>query len=332
MRKSGNIRKKTKPPSSQTLLLKIPADLAGFRTDKALTTLAVIQQPTLSRARVQALIAQGHMSLKGEAVSDCSRKVKEDEAYALIIPAPEKAEPEAQRMKLTIVYEDKDVIVLDKQAGLVVHPAPGNRDHTLVNALLAHCGKTLSGIGGVARPGIVHRLDKDTSGLMVVAKNDMAHQALAKQFADRSLSRTYRALVWGVPTPKSGSIDAPIGRSPRDRKKMAVSGKGKPALTHYTVIEEYASVSLVECKLATGRTHQIRVHLAHIKNPVVGDPTYGKNRAKKGEETLRLFPRQALHAVEIHFIHPRTGKMKSFASKLPKDMQKLIKSLKAPIV
>jgi 23S rRNA pseudouridine1911/1915/1917 synthase len=306
----------------------IPDALDGQRTDKALASLAALDGKTLSRARIQALLAQGHLSLGDIAATDASRKAKAGEIYTLTLPPAEKAEPEAQDMDITIVYEDDDVIVIDKQAGLVVHPAPGNRDHTLVNALLAHCGDSLSGIGGVARPGIVHRLDKDTSGLMVVAKNDNAHQALAKQFADRSLSRTYHALVWGLPNPRTGSVDAPIGRSSKDRKKMAVTGKGKPALTHYKVIEDFENVSLVECKLATGRTHQIRVHLAHLKHPVVGDPVYGGGRrAKKENEALQKFPRQALHAVELHFVHPRTGRLRKFTSKLPKDMRKLIRDL-----
>ncbi|MGB9153312.1 MAG: RluA family pseudouridine synthase [Alphaproteobacteria bacterium] len=317
-----------KAAESTRLILTIPLDLDRQRTDKAIATLAAIEQPALSRARIQALLAEGHLSLNEKPATDASRKVNVDEVYTLILPPLEKAEPEAQDIDVKIVYEDDDVIVIDKQAGLVVHPAPGNRDHTLVNALLAHCGDSLSGIGGVARPGIVHRLDKDTSGLMVVAKNDAAHQALAKQFADRSLSRTYHALVWGAVVPRAGSIDAPIGRSSKDRKKMAVTAKGKPALTHYKVIEDFELVSLIECKLATGRTHQIRVHLAHIKHPVVGDPTYGGGRrAKKAEDALQKFPRQALHAVELHFIHPRTGKLRKFTSKMPKDMQKLLKGL-----
>lgn len=308
------------------LVLAISGDLAGQRTDKALTALATREIPALSRARLQTLLAQGHVNLNGKPVFDASRKTALGEVYTLTFPPPEKAEPEAQAIDLNVVYEDADVIVIDKPAGLVVHPAPGNRDHTLVNALLAHCGGSLSGIGGVARPGIVHRLDKDTSGLMVVAKNDAAHQALAKQFADRSLSRTYHALVWGVPVPNAGSIDAPIGRSAKDRKKMAVISRGKNALTHYRVIEDYGFASLIECKLATGRTHQIRVHLAHIKHPVVGDPLYGRGRSGgKGGKILQLFPRQALHAIEIHFVHPRSGKIRKFMSKLPKDMKMLIR-------
>ncbi|MFA4994332.1 MAG: RluA family pseudouridine synthase [Bdellovibrionales bacterium] len=330
---------------AQSLCLVIPDECAGLRVDKAVTTLAALQEPALSRARVSALMAQGNLSLSGKPATDASRKVKSGEVYTLVIPPPEKAEPEAQDIDIEIVYEDKDVIVINKQAGLVVHPAPGNRDHTLVNGLLAKCGKTLSGIGGVARPGIVHRLDKDTSGLMIVAKNDAAHQALSKQFADRSLSRTYHALVWGVPSPNAGSVDAPIGRSTRDRKKMAVTAKGRTALTHYKVIKDFGVASLVECRLATGRTHQIRVHMAHIKHPVVGDPTYGKGavavagslRSKRTaeqsrpnknlQEYLQSFPRQALHAVEIHFVHPRTGKVRKFTSKLPKDMTGLLRAL-----
>ncbi len=309
-----------------TISLSIPSDLAAQRLDKALAALVV--EPPLSRARIQALLAQGHVRLGDGVVSDSSRKVKVGEVYTLTLPPPEKAEMEAQPLALDILYEDQDVIVINKQAGLVVHPAPGHRDQTLVNALLAHCGNTLSGIGGVARPGIVHRLDKDTSGLMVVAKNDAAHQALAAQFADRSLSRIYHALVWGVPTPPSGSLDGSIGRSPKDRKKMAVTAKGRVALTHYRMMESFGAVSLIECKLATGRTHQIRVHLAHLGHPLVGDPTYGKGKSGKG---VPSFPRQALHAKSLRFIHPRTGQARVFDSPLPEDMQGLIKKLKTPL-
>jgi 23S rRNA pseudouridine1911/1915/1917 synthase len=319
-----------KNPESQ-FLLTVSSIIAGQRLDKALTLLAVEEAAAapelqaLSRARLQALLAEGHVSLNGKAVDDASRKVKEGEVYTLNLPPPEPAQPEAQKIKLTIVYEDKDVLVIDKQPGLVVHPAPGNRDQTLVNALLAHCGKTLSGIGGVARPGIVHRLDKDTSGLIVVAKNDLAHQNLSAQFADRSLSRTYQALVMGVPTLRMGVVDAPIGRHTRDRKKMAVAAKGKPARTRYQVLEIFNSAALVECNLETGRTHQIRVHMTHIKHPVIGDPVYGKGRAQK---KVYDFPRQALHAAAIKFIHPRTGKPMAFTSPLPKDMKALLKKLR----
>ena len=300
------------------IALAVPPELAGQRLDKALAGLA-----GLSRARLQALMEQGHLAQNGKIVSDASRKVKEGEIFHLHVPPPEPAEPEAQHIELDIVFEDKDVLVINKPPGLVVHPAPGNRDMTLVNALLAHCGDSLSGIGGVARPGIVHRLDKDTSGLIVVAKNDMAHQKLSAQFADRSLSRTYQALVHGVPEARAGIIDAPIGRHARDRKKMAVTAKGRAARTHYRVLENFGGAALVECKLETGRTHQIRVHMAHIKHPVIGDPVYGKNRAKYS------FTRQALHAAEIRFIHPRSGKIRAFAAPLPKDMRALLKKLRA---
>jgi 23S rRNA pseudouridine1911/1915/1917 synthase len=315
----------------------IPAELKSARLDKALTQLLADQRPALSRARIQALIAGGLVTRDGKPVTGTSRKVKAGETYTLSIPPPEPAKPRAQKIKLNIVYEDKDLLVIDKPVGMVAHPAPGNREGTLVNALLAHCGKSLSGIGGVVRPGIVHRLDKDTSGLMVVAKNDAAHQALSRQFSDRTLSRTYHALVWGVPAPITGEIDAPIGRHPRDRKKMAVTAKGKPAVTRYRVLERLGPVSLIECKLMTGRTHQIRVHLAHIKHPVVGDPVYGKRgsgfgaqgsaKEKKAIEALQTFPRQALHATELKFQHPRTNKAMRFKSELPKDMAKLLRQL-----
>lgn len=298
----------------------IPPSLAGQRLDKALTTLVAEHVPAFSRARLQALMEEGHVTLSGKSISSASRKVRSGESYHVKLPLPEPATPKAQKITLKIVHEDKDLLVIDKPPGMVVHPAPGNRDQTLVNALLAHCGKSLSGIGGVMRPGIVHRLDKDTSGLMVVAKNDLAHQALTKQFADRSLSRVYQALVWGHPVPKAGSIEAPIGRHTRDRKKMAVTGKGRAALTYYKVIKSFDDTSLVECRLATGRTHQIRVHLAHRKYPVVGDMVYGGQRPK-------IFPRQALHAVELKFLHPRTDKVLQFSSALPRDMAALLRQL-----
>ena len=312
----------------------IPAELDRSRLDKAITALLKEQSDILSRARLQALIEAGHVTLKGKACDNSNHKVKTDEIYTVDIPAATPALPEAQEMPLSIIYEDDDLIVIDKPAGLVVHPAPGNRDHTLVNALLAHCGASLSGIGGVARPGIVHRLDKDTSGLLVVAKNDAAHQALTKQFADRSLSRTYQAIVWGAPAPASGDIAGSIGRHIGDRKKMAVTAKGKAALTHYTTLKTFGQppiASLIECKLSTGRTHQIRVHLAAIKHPVLGDKTYGGRPARAGHKSftaLADFPRQALHAVALKLIHPRTGKAVSFTSPVPTDMKDLLKALK----
>ena len=301
-------------------MITIPAALHNQRLDKALAQL----MPELSRARLQALMAEGHVACAGKVITDASRKAKQGEEYDVHIPAPTPAEPEAQDIDLDIIYEDKDVLVINKPPGLVVHPAPGNRDRTLVNALLGYCGDTLSGIGGVARPGIVHRLDKDTSGLMIVAKNDLAHQALSKQFADRTLSRTYQAIVHGVPVPRTGSVDAPIGRHLRDRKKMAVTAKGRAALTHYKVLQAFDKTSLIECKLATGRTHQIRVHLAHIKHPVVGDPAYGRSGVLK-------FPRQALHACALQFRHPRSEKIMKFTLELPKDMAGLLKQLRGKV-
>lgn len=318
-----------------TLILKIltTAAQAAQRLDKAL---ASSPDCALSRARLQQLIKAGNITCNERPVLDPAHKVSEGETYTIILPPPEQAQPEAQKIPLQIIYEDDDLLVIDKPAGLVVHPAAGNRDHTLVNALLAHCGKSLSGIGGVARPGIVHRLDKDTSGLMVVAKNDTTHQALSRQFTDRSLSRIYTALVWGLPTPAKGDIEGAIGRHPRARQKMAVVTRGgKPALTHYAVREGFANIaSLVECKLATGRTHQIRVHMAHIKHPVIGDPTYGRKRTTEGQKgngpvaKLMAFHRQALHATEIHFIHPRTGKAMRFKTPLPEDLSGLLKALR----
>jgi 23S rRNA pseudouridine1911/1915/1917 synthase len=308
----------------------ITAAFDGQRLDKALTSLLATDVEALSRVRLQALMAAGHITLAGKPIDNASRKAKEGEVYTVTLPPPEAALPEAQNIALDIVFEDDDVIVINKPPGLVVHPAPGNRDKTLVNALLGYCGETLSGIGGVARPGIVHRLDKDTSGLIIVARNDHAHQTLSAQFADRTLSRTYHALVWGSTMIRAGSIDAPIGRHLRDRKKMAVSAKGKPALTHYKMIETYDVASLIECKLATGRTHQIRVHLAHLKHPVIGDPTYGRGRAtgNKALPILKDFPRQALHAAEIQFKHPRSNKMMRFTVPMPEDMAKLLKALR----
>ena len=306
---------------------------------EALGVKKTAQSQNLSRARVQQLIKDGQITCGGKPICDPNHKAREGEAYVITVPPPEPATPKAQALPLAIVYEDADLLVINKQPGMVVHPAVGNREGTLVNALLAHCGSSLSGIGGVARPGIVHRLDKDTSGLMVVAKHDAAHQGLSRQFADHSLSRVYQALVWGFPSPAAGHIEGAIGRHHRARQKMAVVARGgKPALTHYKVLESFGTVtSLVECRLETGRTHQIRVHMAHIKHPVVGDPVYGRQRAAKGAASktekgivaqLQAFPRQALHAGEIKFVHPRTGKQMKFKAPLPDDLAALLKHLR----
>lgn len=305
----------------------------GRRLDRVLAD----EISDISRSRLKALIEDGHVTVNGKGATDPSGKVRAGQVYEIAVPPPVSATPEAEDIPLDVVYEDKDLLVINKPPGLVVHPAAGNHDGTLVNALLAHCGATLSGIGGVKRPGIVHRLDKDTSGLMVVAKNDAAHQGLSAQLADRTLSRAYLALVWGTPSPRKGKIQTHIGRSKTNRKKMAVLGSGgKEAVTHYEVRENFGTLaSLVECRLHTGRTHQIRVHMAHIRNWLVGDPVYGppsvsrilkpeKNRKPEALQMLKAFPRQALHAFELKFVHPASQKTMAFNCPLPEDMQELI--------
>lgn len=317
--------------------LPIEVGTAGERLDKALAALS-----GLSRSRLQALIAEGMVRDAGGGPIDASRKVRPGETYVLRVPDPVAADPIPQNIPLTVVHEDDDILVVDKPAGMVVHPAAGNADGTLVNALLFHRGSTLSGIGGVRRPGIVHRLDKDTSGLMVVAKNDRAHQGLTAQFADRSLSRTYLALVWGVPASGRARIVGDIGRHPVDRKRMAVVERGgKPAATNLRVIRVWAgAVSLLECVLETGRTHQIRVHLSHVGHPLVGDPVYGGRagrpsgpsaKALGGEARTALldFPRQALHATGLKLVHPSSGKEMAFTAPLPSDMAELLEKLGA---
>jgi 23S rRNA pseudouridine1911/1915/1917 synthase len=316
-------------------ILTVNAEEAGERLDKFL----VAQLPELSRSRVQALLAEGVVSCAGKTIANCSIKVKINQQYQLVIPEITASHIEAQAMDLDIVFEDEHLLVINKPAGLTVHPAVGNHDHTLVNALLAHCGDTLSGIGGVARPGIVHRIDKDTSGLLVVAKHDAAHVGLSAQLADHTLGRVYNALIWGVPQRLNDTITGNIGRNPSNRQKMAVvKTGGKPATTHYRLLHtsHFTPISLVECRLETGRTHQIRVHFLQNSNPLVGDQTYGmttasrlrqniyKDLSTEARETLLGFNRQALHAKELHFIHPITGKKMSFSSELPDDIVKLL--------
>lgn len=294
----------------------------------------------LSRSRLKSLIEQGCVAVGGQTIVDASHRVKPGRTLSVTIqvPAATAAQPQPQDIPLNILYEDEDLLVLDKPAGLVVHPAAGNHDGTLVNALLHHCGDRLSGIGGVRRPGIVHRLDKDTSGLMVVAKTDRAHQGLSAQFADRTLSRTYIAVIWGMPAVREGELEANIGRHPHDRKRMAVVEKGgKPAITLYRVLKTLRlHAALVECKLMTGRTHQIRVHMTEMGHPLIGDPLYGKvrparlkNMRPEAREAALAFPRQALHAVGLEFIHPVTGDHMEFESPLPCDIQHLIAELEA---
>ena len=304
---------------------------SGERLDRALAAAL----PDLTRSRVKALIESRRVALEdGRTIEEPSRKVKTGERFIVDIPEPEPAVPKPQAIDLDILYEDSDLLVLNKPAGLVVHPAPGNPDSTLVNALLAHCGDSLSGIGGVRRPGIVHRLDKDTSGVMVVAKNDGSHQGLAKLFAAHNLTRIYRALVWGGPKAQKGTIDAAIGRHPVDRKRMAVrTSSGRAAVTDYWVERRFGPplapiASLLGAKLETGRTHQVRVHLAHLGCPVVGDPVYGrKSRNANQPASLRSFARQALHAAVLEFRHPRTGKEMRFATELPQDFRMLVAEL-----
>lgn len=301
---------------------------AGARLDKALAGLA----PSLSRERVKALILDGLVRTpEGAPARDPARKVEPGQRFALYLPEAVPAEAQPQDIPLAIVYEDAHLVVVDKPAGLVVHPAAGNPDGTLVNALLHHCAGQLSGIGGVARPGIVHRIDKDTSGLLVVAKSDVAHEGLARQFKDHSIARRYQAIVSGHPRPLAGTVDTWIGRSDRDRKKMAVQpeGRGKHAVTHYRTIERLEGAALVECRLETGRTHQVRVHMSHLGHPLLGDPVYGGRAKKAGALLARLdFRRQALHAASLGFIHPVTKEWLDFVSPLPEDMQLLLSQLR----
>lgn len=314
--------------------LTIGAEAAGQRIDRVLAEAI----GGLSRSRVKTLIDEGRLQRDGRAVTEPAEGAREGVVYVLDIPPPVPAVPVAQVIPFTVLYEDADLIVLDKPAGLVVHPAPGNYDGTLVNALLAHCGPGFTGIGAERRPGIVHRLDKDTSGVMVVAKTQLASDALTTAFANRDLDRSYLALAWGVPSPGAGQIEGAIGRDKRDRKRMAlVTHGGKAALTHYRTLRVWRmAVSLLECRLATGRTHQIRVHLSSQGHPIVGDPVYLRRipAAARGLEGpvrghLLDFPRQALHAASLGFAHPRTGEALRFETPPPADMRELITELDA---
>ena len=300
----------------------------GQRLDKALA-----EASGLSRERIKALLGEGRVLLGGKAASQASLTCAEGTPFEIRVPATAPAEAQAQDIPLNVVYEDADLIVIDKPAGLVVHPAAGNLDGTLVNALLHHCHGQLSGIGGVARPGIVHRIDKDTSGLLVVAKSDAAHEGLAKQFADHSIERGYFAIVAGLPVPPAGTVRGQIGRSDHDRKKMAVlhelNKRGKHAVTHYRLVEALPGAALVECRLETGRTHQVRVHMASIGHPLLGDPVYGRTPPRLRPILHELhFARQALHAAVLGFLHPVTGASLRFESKLPADMAALLVELR----
>ena len=303
----------------------LPPESAGLRLDRALAT----SLPELSRARIQALLAEGRITKDGVVSTDASARAKPGQSIVIDIPEAAAAHPQAQEIPLAIVFEDEDMLVIDKQAGLVVHPGAGNPDKTLVNALLAHCAGRLSGIGGVKRPGIVHRLDKDTSGLMVVAKTDRAHASLAAQLQDRSLKRVYNAVVWGRPMPPAGRIEGNIGRSGSDRKRMALlQSGGRPAVTHYRTLQLLKGASVVECRLETGRTHQIRVHMASLGHPLVGDPVYGRRGISKNLPAgTPAFSRQALHATQISFRHPVSGLELCYSSPVPQDLRTLIAHL-----
>ncbi|EGF91340.1 ribosomal large subunit pseudouridine synthase D [Asticcacaulis biprosthecium C19] len=308
----------------------VTADEAGDRLDRALT----VHFPDLSRARLQALIAEGRLSHNGAVITDGKHKARPGD-YSLSIPALISANPEPQDIPLDILFEDEHLIVINKAPGMAAHPAPGTRDGTLVNALLFHCGESLSGIGGVLRPGIVHRLDKDTSGVMVAAKSDVAHRSLSELFGRHDIDREYKAVVRGAPRYVSGTVNTRIGRSHHDRKKMAVlRGGGREAITHYRLEEVFGTVkplaALLSCRLETGRTHQIRVHMAHLGCPCLGDPVYGSGApAREVQEIVRdlEFGRQALHAGLLGFVHPITGEKLKFKAKMPDDMVQLVEAL-----
>lgn len=317
----------------------ITQDLDGTRLDKALSGLC----DSLSRTRIKTLILEGDVSVNDAIVFDPSSTVHVSDSVIIEMPSLEEAHPKAENIPLDIVYEDQDLLVVNKQVGMVVHPGAGNPAGTLVNALLHHCGDSLSGIGGVVRPGIVHRLDKDTSGLLIVAKHDGTHRHLTEQLSSRTLSRSYIAYVWKAPSLVKGEVVQPLGRHRTSRIKMCVRGDGKEAITAYNVIERYHETMAckIECHLKTGRTHQIRVHMAHMGNPLIGDPLYGLpaqegqvqlNKAGyESEESRKIlsFGRQALHAARIAFIHPMSGETLSFASALPQDLQNLENILKS---
>jgi 23S rRNA pseudouridine1911/1915/1917 synthase len=330
-------------PTHETVV--VAAGQAGQRLDRVLASATA-----LSRSRLKALIQDGAVIVGARTIRDPGYRVNLGDAIAVSVPAPEAAEPAGESIPLNIVFEDDEIIVIDKPAGLVVHPAPGHATGTLVNALIAHCGDSLSGIGGVKRPGIVHRLDKDTSGLMVVAKTDRAHQALAAQFADHGrtgpLQRGYLAFVWGAPARPKGTVDEPIDRHPKSRDRMAVRAGGRMAVTHWQVLERFAgktgnknekpAVSLIACRLETGRTHQIRVHLGHLGHPLLGDTVYGPGFKTKvtqlapaARAALEGLGRQALHAYLLVLEHPKSARRLEFRSELPADLARLHRSLAA---
>ncbi len=318
----------------------------GSEGAQRLDRVLAVHSPDLSRSRLKALILAGHVTISETPVRDPAHHVKTGDTITIDVPPAVAAEPEGENIALDIVFEDDDIIVINKPRGLVVHPAAGHATGTLVNALIAHCGASLSGIGGVKRPGIVHRLDKDTTGLMVVAKNDKAHASLTAQFADHgrtnAMRRGYMALIWGTPGRPRGTVDAPIDRHPHAREKMAVRDGGREAVTHWELRETFNGrdgkpvASLIECQLETGRTHQIRVHLAHIGHPLLGDGVYGPHFRTKAshlgprtQAALEALNRQALHAYLLALEHPRTGEILEWTAKLPSDLENLRSCLTA---
>ena len=322
--------------------------MAGDEASPRLDRVLAVRRPELSRSRLKALILAGQVTIKSAPVRDPAYHVTAGDTITIDVPEPTAAEPAPENIALDIVYEDDDIIVIDKPRGLVVHPAAGHETGTLVNALIAHCGASLSGIGGVRRPGIVHRLDKDTTGLMVVAKNDRAHQSLTAQFADHgrtgAMRRGYMAFVWGTPNRQRGAIDAAIDRHPFAREKMAVRDGGREAITHWEIVESFNGrdgkpvAALLACQLETGRTHQIRVHLAHIGHPLMGDAVYGphfKTKAShlgpQGQAALAALDRQALHAYLLALEHPKTGAILEWISDLPEDLSLLREGLRAAL-
>jgi 23S rRNA pseudouridine1911/1915/1917 synthase len=336
---AGTVVESDKAKSSVDGLLRaaVTPEQAAQRLDRFLAA----SLPNLSRSRLQGLIAGGAVSRGAATIKDANTRVKPGEEYEIAVPPPAPARPQGDNIPLDIVYEDKDLIVIDKPAGLVVHPAAGNPDGTLVNALIAHCGEGLMGIGGVARPGIVHRLDKDTSGLLVAAKNERTMTSLGKQFANHTVERAYHAVAWGSPRLGDGVVEGQIGRNPFDRKRMAVMRSGgKLARTRYRVIERFGArpfASLIECRLETGRTHQIRVHLTHLGHPLIGDPSYGRARQvprpkteaeEVAYEATTDFPRQALHACLLGFHHPGLDRPMRFEREWPADFAALVAALR----
>ncbi len=328
--------------------IEIGEDAGGQRLDQFLSAQPELVAENLSRTRIQALIEAGQVRVDGAPVSQTKIKTRPGQSVEIDVPPAAPAEPVGENIPLDIVYEDESLVILDKPAGLVVHPGAGHETGTLVNALIAHCGDSLSGIGGVKRPGIVHRLDKDTSGLLVVAKTDAAHQRLSKLFADHgrtlSLTREYLALVWGAPDRAQGTIDAPLGRHNIQREKMAVVSeeRGREAITHWRLIEKFGAdrdkkpvASLIACQLETGRTHQIRVHMAHIGHPLLGDSVYGggfftkaRQLPEEAQTALKVLRRQALHARALGFEHPVTHEEMLFESEPPEDFTSLVKALR----